>query len=34
MIANEDGSVVTVFNGELFDYPEAKRLLERRAAGA
>ena len=22
--ANEDGSVVTVFNGELFDYPEVK----------
>src|SRR3954451_22140950 len=27
-IANEDGSVVTVFNGELFDYPEMKAKLE------
>ena len=29
-IANEDGSVVAVFNGELFDYPEARRALEAR----
>jgi asparagine synthase (glutamine-hydrolysing) len=29
-MTNEDGSVVAVFNGELFDYPEAKRLLESR----
>ncbi len=27
-IANEDGSVVTVFNGEFFDYPEAKAKLQ------
>ncbi|MBY0228402.1 MAG: asparagine synthase (glutamine-hydrolyzing) [Gemmataceae bacterium] len=27
-IRNEDGSVVTVFNGELFDYPELKARLE------
>src|ERR1019366_1631243 len=27
-IANEDGSVVTVFNGEFFDYPEVKVKLE------
>ena len=27
-IGNEDGSVVTVFNGELFDYPEVKSQLE------
>jgi asparagine synthase (glutamine-hydrolysing) len=27
-IASEDGHVVAVFNGELFDYPEAKHLLE------
>src|SRR4029450_8092659 len=27
-IANEDGHIVAVFNGELFDYPGAKRLLE------
>jgi asparagine synthase (glutamine-hydrolysing) len=29
-ITNEDRSVVTVFNGELFDYPEVKRALEAR----
>ncbi|MGH2356926.1 MAG: asparagine synthase (glutamine-hydrolyzing), partial [Candidatus Limnocylindria bacterium] len=29
-ITNEDGSVVVVFNGELFDYPEARRALEAR----
>ena len=29
-IGNEDGSVVTVFNGELFDYPETKARLEAR----
>lgn len=29
-VANEDGSVVAVFNGELFDYPEVKRVLEGR----
>jgi asparagine synthase (glutamine-hydrolysing) len=27
-ISNEDGSVVTVFNGELFDYPEVKQRLQ------
>ena len=27
-ITNEDGSVVVVFNGELFDYPERKAALE------
>jgi asparagine synthase (glutamine-hydrolysing) len=27
-ITNEDGSVVVVFNGELFDYPELKLALE------
>ncbi len=27
-IANEDGSVSVVFNGELFDYPEAKAQLQ------
>ena len=27
-IANEDRSVVTVFNGEFFDYPEVKAKLE------
>ena len=27
-MASEDGSAVAVFNGELFDYPEARRLLE------
>lgn len=27
-VANEDGSIQAVFNGELFDYPERKRLLE------
>lgn len=27
-IRNEDGSVVVVFNGELFDYPEMKAELE------
>jgi asparagine synthase (glutamine-hydrolysing) len=29
-ISNEDGSVSVVFNGELFDYPEARRELEGR----
>src|SRR5947199_154501 len=29
-IRNEDGSVVTVFNGEFFDYPEARQRLEAR----
>ncbi len=29
-ISNEDGSVVVVFNGELFDYPERKTELEAR----
>jgi asparagine synthase (glutamine-hydrolysing) len=29
-IRNEDGSVATVFNGELFDYPEMRKLLEAR----
>jgi asparagine synthase (glutamine-hydrolysing) len=29
-IANEDGSVITVFNGEFFDYPEVKHYLEGR----
>lgn len=29
-ITNEDGSVVVVFNGELFDYPELKPALEAR----
>ena len=29
-IYNEDRSVVTVFNGEFFDYPEAKAKLEAR----
>src|SRR5580765_853661 len=27
-IANEDGSVSVVFNGELFDYPEVKVSLQ------
>ena len=27
---NEDGSVAVVFNGELFDYPEQRQLLEGR----
>lgn len=29
-IVNEDGSVVVVYNGELFDYPERKRELQAR----
>ncbi len=29
-ISNEDGSVTTVFNGELFDYPELKARLQAR----
>ncbi len=29
-ISNEDGSIQTVFNGELFDYPEKKKELEAR----
>jgi asparagine synthase (glutamine-hydrolysing) len=29
-IANEDGSVAVVFNGELFDYPEDRAALEAR----
>lgn len=29
-IRNEDGSVITVFNGELFDYPELRAKLESR----
>jgi asparagine synthase (glutamine-hydrolysing) len=29
-ISNEDGSVVVVFNGELFDYPDVRADLERR----
>jgi asparagine synthase (glutamine-hydrolysing) len=29
-IRNEDGSVATVYNGELFDYPEVKASLEGR----
>jgi asparagine synthase (glutamine-hydrolysing) len=29
-ITNEDGSIVTVYNGEFFDYPEKKAKLERR----
>jgi asparagine synthase (glutamine-hydrolysing) len=29
-MANEDGSVHAVFNGELFDFPERKRALEGR----
>jgi len=29
-ISNEDGSVSTVFNGELYDYPEKRKLLEGR----
>jgi asparagine synthase (glutamine-hydrolysing) len=29
-IANEDGSVIAVFNGEFFDYPEVKKYLEGR----
>ena len=28
--SNEDGSVSVVFNGELFDYPEARAELESR----
>src|SRR5512147_2508552 len=27
-ISNEDGSVVVMYNGELFDYPEQKAALE------
>src|SRR5947209_8672641 len=29
-LRNEDGSVVAVFNGEFFDYPEMRRVLEGR----
>lgn len=29
-IANEDGTAIAVFNGELFDYPEVKQVLEGR----
>jgi asparagine synthase (glutamine-hydrolysing) len=29
-IANEDGTAIAVFNGELFNYPEVKRVLEGR----
>ncbi len=29
-ISNEDGTVSTVFNGELYDYPEKRKLLEGR----
>jgi len=29
-IYNEDRSVVTVFNGEFFDYPEMRQLLEKK----
>jgi asparagine synthase (glutamine-hydrolysing) len=29
-IANEDGSIAVVYNGELFDYPETKAKLEGR----
>src|SRR5260370_861787 len=29
-IANEDGSISVVFNGELFEYPEIKAELEGR----
>jgi asparagine synthase (glutamine-hydrolysing) len=29
-IGNEDGSIQTVFNGEFFDYPEKKAILEAR----
>src|SRR6516162_5094944 len=29
-IANEDGSISVVFNGELFDFPEKRAALERR----
>ena len=29
-LANEDGSVTVVFNGELFDYPEVRSWLESR----
>jgi asparagine synthase (glutamine-hydrolysing) len=29
-VASEDGSIVAVFNGELFDYPETKAALESR----
>src|SRR4030042_3533327 len=27
-IANEDGTVVTVYNGEIFNFPEVRRELE------
>src|SRR5262249_43946316 len=27
-IANEDGSIAVVYNGELFDYPEVRARLE------
>lgn len=29
-ISNEDGTVSVVYNGELFDYPEKKQVLEQR----
>ena len=29
-LSNEDGTVSTVFNGELYDYPEKRKLLEGR----
>src|SRR5947208_779310 len=29
-ITNEDGRVVVVYNGELFDFPEQRAALERR----
>ena len=29
-ISNEDGTISVVFNGELFDYPEQRRFLEKK----